>query len=441
VPTDSVFPDFTRAATRSWWGEQLRALCADGVAGIWNDMNEPAVFDRLDGTFPPELAHDGDLGRVRHEEVHNAYGALMSRATFEGLAAQRPRQRPFVLTRSTWAGGQRWAFCWTGDVRSDWAALRQSIVTLLSMSVSGLPFVGADVGGFVGEPSAELFTRWLQACALTPFFRIHTDLDTADQEPWSYGHAREALNRRAIEQRYELLPQLERAVREASETGWPVMRPMWFEFPEHGPLWSVEDQFMLGRDLLVAPVLWEGATQRTIHLPPGVWYELETGRRREGPASITLAVDQGSLPVLAREGTLLFRQPAVPHTAAADGVARIVDVFPAPRSTARMVDDDGLTVDGPTAVRKLVQERSAAHVSLAFGAVKGEFRPAPRPLVVRFWGIDTVQRVRVGRHVVGAQDETDTTVDSGWRRDAAGRVEVSFPDTPDAVKVSVDLAS
>ncbi|MGA1524395.1 MAG: TIM-barrel domain-containing protein, partial [Planctomycetota bacterium] len=407
-----------------------------GVAGIWNDMNEPAVFDRLDGTFPPEIAHDGDAGRVRHEEIHNAYGALMAEATFAGLAQHRPGERPFVLTRSTWAGGQRGAFCWTGDVRSEWTALRQSIVTLLSMSVSGLPFVGSDVGGFVGEPSTELFPRWRQARALSPFLRIHTDLDTRDQEPWSYGADAEDANRRAIEFRYELLPHLESVARESHETGLPMIRPMWFEFPGHGPLWSVEDQYFVGAQLLVAPVLYEGAMQRTVHVPPGRWFELDTARCHEGPTSITVPVGRETLPVLCREGTILLRQPPVTHTDALDGVPRFVDVYPADRSKCQLVDDDGITANGPTAVRTLIHERDANHVSLAISARRGEYAPPARPLVVRFHGVGAVARVRVGRHVVSRDAAA-----SGphFTEGAHGRIDVHLDETPDAVKVTLDL--
>jgi alpha-glucosidase len=435
-PTDSVFPDFTRASTRDWWGDQIRPLLDAGIAGIWNDMNEPAVFDRLDGTFPPEIAHDGDAGRVRHEEVHNAYGALMAEATFAGLARHRPAERPFVLTRSTWAGGQRASFCWTGDVRSEWTALRQSIVTLLSMSVSGLPFVGSDVGGFVGEPSAELFTRWLQAMALSPFLRIHTDLDTRDQEPWSYGALAEESNRRAIELRYEFIPYLEAVARECHETGLPMIRPMWFEFPEHGPLWSCEDQFLVGDQLLVAPVLYEGAAQRTIHVPPGRWYELDTARCHEGPTSITLPVDRDSLPVLCREGSILLRQPAVMHTGATEGVPRFVDVYPSDRSKSQLVDDDGISANGPNAVRSLLQERDAAHISLSIGARRGDYTPPARSLVVRFHGAGSVARVRVGRHVVSKENGAEGP---HYVEGPCGRIDVHLDETPEAVKVTLDL--
>src|SRR5207245_1092739 len=194
-------------------------------------------------------------------------------ATYEGLARLRPNQRPFVLTRATYAGGQRYAALWPGDNISDWTALRATIPMFAGMGLSGFSFVGADIGGFAETPSAELFTRWIQLGVFYPFMRTHTTFGTPDQEPWSYGTYHEALNRRAIELRYELLPHVYNVMKEASETGIPAFRPLLLEYPEDSRIWGRDDEFLFGSDLLVAPVLREGATERDVYLPAGEWYD------------------------------------------------------------------------------------------------------------------------------------------------------------------------
>ena len=203
-----------------------------GVAGIWNDMDEPAVFDTPTGTMPLDVVFDNEGQPTTHREIHNVYGQLMSRATFEGLSRLRPNERPFVLTRASFAGGQRYAALWPGDNTSDWSSLRQSISTLLGLGVSGFPFVGCDIGGFVGAPSGELYTRWLQAGVFFPFMRSHTELNSPDKEPWSFGYRYEAINKRAIELRYELLPYIYNVMQQASQTGVPALRPLFLEFPD-----------------------------------------------------------------------------------------------------------------------------------------------------------------------------------------------------------------
>ena len=183
------------------------------------------------GTMPDDVIFNNDGQPTTSREVHNVYGQLMTRSTFEGLSRLQPDRRAFVLTRSSFAGGQRYAAVWTGDATADWSSLRQSVSTLLGLGVSGFPFVGSDIGGFVRMPSAELCTRWLQVGVFYPFMRMHTEIATPDKEPWSFGWRYEAINKRAIELRYELLPYIYNVMQQASDTGVPAMRPLFLEFP------------------------------------------------------------------------------------------------------------------------------------------------------------------------------------------------------------------
>jgi alpha-glucosidase len=283
-PAPSVFPDFSKPAARDWWGGLFKPLLEIGMAGIWNDMNEPAVFETVTGTMPLTVRHDNEGQPTDHREIHNVYGLLMSRATYEGLRRLRPDERPFVLTRASFAGGQRYAAMWPGDNISSWEHLRATIPLLTGMGLSGLAFVGSDIGGFAGAPSAELYTRWLQTGVFYPFMRTHTALGTPDQEPWSYGTLHEAINRAAIEMRYKLLPHIYNVMYEASTSGIPAMRPLVLEFPDDPRTWGLDDEFMFGSDLLIAPVLHESERQRELYLPKGDWYDFSSGRRYEGGA-------------------------------------------------------------------------------------------------------------------------------------------------------------
>lgn len=307
-PGASAFPDFTDPATRAWWGELYRPLVETGIAGFWNDMNEPATFARRgDPTLPMTLRHRMEGLDASHAEVHNLYGLLMARATHEGLAALRPDARPVVITRSGWAGVQRYATSWTADNESTWDALRLTIPMILGLGLSGVGFTGPDVGGFIGAPDGELFTRWVQTAAFMPFFRAHTAKGFPDQEPWSYGEPFLSIIRRFIEFRYELLPYLYTAMWQMSTRGWPMVRPLAWSAPQRMDLWQVDDAFMCGDHLLVAPILEPGVTERQVRLPPGSWYAFWDNRRYAGDQLVSAYAALETLPLFVREGAVIPR--------------------------------------------------------------------------------------------------------------------------------------
>jgi alpha-glucosidase len=440
-PGPSVFPDFSKPAARDWWGEQLRFYTDAGVAGIWNDMNEPAAFTSPWHSLPRDVRHDNEGQPTSHREIHNVYGQQMTRATFDGLLRLRPEERPFVLTRATFAGGQRWSALWMGDNNSDWTDLRATLPTLMGLGLSGFAFVGSDIGGFVGSPSAELLTRWLQVGVFYPFMRMHTAIGTDDQEPWSYGVRHEQLNRRFIELRYELLPQVYTALHEASRTGAPPLRPLFFEFPEDEATYRLNDQFLFGRDLLVAPVLREAARTRSVYLPAGDWYDFWTAQRRAGGQRVELPVTLESLPVFVRAGGIVFRQPPVQHTGELAGQPLDVWVYPAPQSEARLYEDAGQGFGyarGESLERRFVQRRDGRAVTLDVEAALGSWRPAARTLRLRVLTEAAPRRVLLdGRPLApltdGAPPET-----VGFRRTPEGFVVVQLPDRFDAFRVSLE---
>ncbi|HEY3862518.1 MAG TPA: TIM-barrel domain-containing protein [Verrucomicrobiae bacterium] len=387
-PAPSVFPDFTQPAARRWWGGLFKGLLDEGVAGIWNDMNEPSVFVPPTGTMALDVMQDNEGDPTTHRQVHNVYGQLMSRATFEGLSALQPNRRAFVLTRSTYAGGQRYGALWTGDAPADWASLRQSISTLLGLGVSGFGFVGADIGGFVHPATAELFTRWLQAGVFYPFMRTHTDLPNPDKEPWSFGARFEAVNKHAIELRYELLPYIYNAVHQMAATGIPAMRPLFVEYPGDEAAAAIDDEFLFGADLLVAPVLWEGATDRAVYLPKGDWLDYWTGKRFEGGRSVDVPAPLESIPVFVRAGGFVFRQPVVQNTEEMAGNSLEVLAAPSDNSTAILYEDDGTTLAYTNSVfleRQFHHTRRAAQEIVEVDNIGGSYVPASRPLELQLW--------------------------------------------------------
>ncbi|HWD20970.1 MAG TPA: glycoside hydrolase family 31 protein [Verrucomicrobiae bacterium] len=406
-PAPSVFPDFSMPAARVWWGGLFKGLVDAGVAGIWNDMDEPSVFVPLTGTMASDAVQDNEGQPATHLQLHNVFGQQMTRATFEGLAALRPNERPFVLTRSSFAGGQRYAAVWTGDNTADWGSLRQSISTCLGLGVSGFGFVGTDVGGFVHTASAELFTRWLQVAVFYPFMRTHTDLPNPDKEPWSFGEQSEAVNKRAIELRYELLPYIANAMYETARTGVPAMRPLFVDYPDDEAVAALDDEFLFGSDLLVAPVVWEGVASRTIYLPRGQWFDYWTGKAIAGGQTISVPTTIETLPVFVRGGAFIFRQPVVQSTREMAGNPLRVLIAPAPESEAELYEDDGATLNyehGEYLQRRFHQVQNDQGIAVDIAVAGGEFRPAARALELNIWSEREPRTVSLAVGGGGARD-------------------------------------
>ena len=349
-----AFPDFTDPRARAWFGSLYEPHIKEGVSGFWNDMNEPGVFPPADrppqprlthdpqATFPLDVRHHGDGQPGDHARYHNTYGMQMARSTFEGVSKLRPDARPFVLTRAGYAGVQRYAAVWTGDNVSSWEHLQLSIGMLLNMGVSGLPFVGGDVGGFAGNATPELYARWLQAAALTPFFRTHVAKEFQEREPWSFGEDYTKISRASIELRYRLLPYLYTLFREHEETGAPVMRPLWFEYPQDIATYLNDNQFLVGRDLLVAPVTAPGVTRRSVYFPRGdAWLDWWTGARYEGGKAVEVDAPLDRLPLFVRAGAVLPVQPVIQHTGEAPREPLTLLVVAGAGGTARIHQDEG----------------------------------------------------------------------------------------------------
>jgi alpha-glucosidase len=300
-PGRTVFPDFSLERARSFWANLTAEHLARGIAGIWNDMNEPATGD----VEPFSMRFDRDGQNHSHERFHNQYGLLMAMATVEGFKRFDDSVRPFILSRAGFAGIQRVAAQWLGDNYSNWEHLDMSLPMAAGLGISGQPFIGADIPGFAGTPNPELAARWFQYGTLTPFSRCHAVMGEPDQYPWSFGDAVEKLVRESLELRYKLLPYLYAKFWDAHETGAPIQRPLLYDFQHDPAAREADDQFLLGDALLVAPVLKPGQTARTVYLPKGTWYDWHQGDPYVGESYVTAPAPLDRIPLFARGGAVI----------------------------------------------------------------------------------------------------------------------------------------
>ena len=376
-PGPAVFPDFTQAQTRQWWGGLFKDFVKDGVAGFWNDMNEPAVFDGPGKTMPDDIQHRIDEPGFRkrtatHLEIHDVFGMQNSRATEEGELALRPNERPFVMTRASYAGGQRYAVTWTGDNSSTWNHLRMTVPQLVNLGLSGFSLAGADVGGFAGSPPPDLLTKWIELSAFQPIDRDHSAKGTRMHEVWVDGPQQESIRRRFIEERYRLMPYLYTVAEETSHDGLPIDRPLFLEFPHATDDGSPYDlttggsEFLFGSRILVAPnPSPEEIAPYAVHLPPGTWYDYWTGKQltrgtlagtldleqrdkviAQKPLMVTPTLDQ--LPVYVRGGSILPIAPLTQSTSEVPNGPLTLRVFPPGSGEAcagEVYTDDGHSFD------------------------------------------------------------------------------------------------
>ena len=304
-----TFPDFTSPTTREWWAELFHRQVGEyGVRGIWTDMNEPAIFP--DRTFPDDTRHAYDGFACSHLKAHNVYGQCMARATRMGMEKSAPERRPFVLSRAGFAGLQRWAATWTGDNNSDWENLKMANLMIQRLSTSGISFCGADTGGFLGHPTPELFCRWMQMAAFHVFFRNHNNGEFGGQEPWRFGETVENAVRRAIEERYRLLPYFYTLFYLYSTQGTPMIRSLCLMYPENPDTYWRSSEFFLGDALYVIPVHHPGQTERRLYLPPGRWFSLWDDKPAPvsgGETSVSTPISH--IPVYVKAGAVLPRWP------------------------------------------------------------------------------------------------------------------------------------
>jgi alpha-glucosidase len=361
-------------------------------------MNEPAIFDTPTKTMPLDTVHriegDGFAARTAsHAEVHNVYGMENSRATHDGLLTLRPNVRPFVMTRASFAGGQRYAVTWTGDNSSSWDHLKLAVQQMLSLGLSGFAWSGADIPGFTGGASPELATRWFEIGAFTPVFRGHSAKDTPRAEPWVDGPAHLAIRRRFIEERYRLLPYLYAVAEESARTGDPVMRPTFYDYPQMEKASCDQSMaFTVGADLLVAaPPKPESPYPYDVCLPAKGWYDYWTG--------VPLAAEKVKetpklhrLPVFVRPGAIIAKQPLVQSTAETPKGPLQLHVYPGADCRGELYIDDGVSISGPSLRQQVTCNATGKGVTLHFGAREGSYPAWWKSIAVTVHGARAVTR-------------------------------------------------
>jgi len=328
-PDDCTFADFSRADVRMWWGDLFHNFLKQGVAGSWNDMNEPSQATMEEKkyhkptrkTFDEDVLHLGGGERITgpggpstsHKFFHNAYGLQMARAMREGTQRFSPDKRPFVLSRSGTAGIQRYAAMWTGDNSSWWEHISLAMRMCLSLSMSGLPFVGSEIGGFWENCTGELLVRFAQLGTFLPFCRNHNATHDIPQEPWAFGEPYESAYRLAIEQRYRLLPYLYTLFHEASLNGSPIIRPLYYHYAQDPSVYTVEDAFLIGETLLSAPIYKQGATSRQVYLPEGTWMHYWNSKTYEGGRAYEIEAPLEQWPLFIHGNSILPRGPMMEY--------------------------------------------------------------------------------------------------------------------------------
>ncbi len=338
------FPDFTNPKARDWWGSSFSALVEPGVEGFWNDMNEPSAW----GQSIPDIVQFNFEGKgASNSKIHNVYGFEMSRATFEGTKKLLAGKRPFVLSRAGYSGIPRYSTVWTGDNVASDDHMLLGVRLVNSLGVSGLPFTGPDLGGFIGSPSKELFVRWLSIGVYTPFFRNHSEINSRRKEPWSFGEETERLSREWINQRYRLLPYIYSALYGSAQTGMPVQRTLAILYPDDKKIYEdkYQNEYLFGDALLVAPVPSDEMYCK-VYLPQGEWYRLSTDEKYQGNTESVVPAPLDDLPVFVKAGGIIPLQSVIQYTGEKPSSVLELNVYNgADGSTFIYYEDDGQTFD------------------------------------------------------------------------------------------------
>ncbi|HKV53049.1 MAG TPA: glycoside hydrolase family 31 protein [Candidatus Binataceae bacterium] len=411
-PGECALVDFSNPAAREWWTALHRPLLEMGVAGWWSDLNEPAKH------YQDMLHHAGSAPMV-----HNLAAFEMHRSIFEAAQRYTPRQRTFILSRSAFAGSQRYgASLWSGDVDMTFAALRKQVAVGLNTSLAGFPLWGSDIGGFgfEGKCSPELYVRWYQFGAFCPLCRPHGD-QTELREPWQFGPEIEAICRKYLSLRYRLLPYTYTALHQACASGIPLMRALVVEFPRDPEVLNISDEYIFGSEILVAPVMDEGAAQRKVYLPAGRWVDFWTEAAHSGPKWLDVSAPLDTLPLFVREGAIIPSGPEVQSTADYVLDPLTIEVYRGADRSFILYEDDGETFsyqNGAWAETPIEVMETAGILTCVVGEARGDYAPAKggRAVVINVHRQPPVHDVSCGTVEVdrAANAESIERVQAGW---------------------------
>jgi alpha-glucosidase len=392
-PSWAYFPDFTNKETRDWWGEKISSLLNQGIEGFWNDMNEPAVWGQA---FPDIVQFDDNGYKSDHKKIHNVFALQMAKATFDGIKKYSTK-RHFILTRAGFAGIQRYSAVWTGDNVANDEHLRMACVMPQGMGLSGLPFIGSDVGGFMGNPSPRLFTRWMQLGAFTPFFRGHSATNEKAKEPWAFGIEQEGFIRDIISLRYRLLPYLYNEFYNSSKTGLPVLQPMIVNFQDDDECYKheIQFQFMAGANLLVAPVLNENDNFKKLYLPKGKWMDWWTGEIYEGNKWIVVEAPISKIPLFLREGGIIPMIEKQNYVGEKNISQLELLIYPSDNSFYQFYEDDGITYDYLKGIYSVTQVKAfSGGKSVSIRKVTDKFSTGRKNYLLKIYCEEDINEVK-----------------------------------------------
>ncbi len=455
-PGASVFPDFTLDKARAWWASEAANFAKNGFSGFLTDMNEPTVDALLrskgwiPAPFDPDVTYDDHGLKTPDAKNHNIYGLLMSAATRDGLLQYQPNVRPFVITRATYAGGQRYAGQWTGDNLATWEDMNASLRLIQSMGTSGLVFTGSDVGAFVNTPDPELYTRWLESSIFNPFFVTHTGERGQPLDPWSFGPAWEEVNRRTIQLRYRLRPYLYTTYYQATQSGLPVVRSLPLEFPDDMRVLDETpakelNEFLFGEDLLAAPVTAPGQKTRKVYLPRGTWFDFSTGLTHTGPVNFTVDAPLGAIPMFARGGAIIPTQQVIEFDNQAPIDPLTFEIYPQGESSREYYEDDGISLDyqrGAYLLERITVVDSSTGLTIKLTDRSGTYVPPARSLLLKVHAASQPARnVRLNGYELASILTVDALAKtkSGVAFDAVSKVlYIKFADPDAAFDVEID---
>ena len=358
-PGECALVDFSNPSAREWWSQKHRPLIESGIDGWWADLNEPAKHFQ-------DMAHHGGSAA----SVHNSIALFMQQAIHDAHQRYASERRLFILSRSAFPGSQRYGVAlWSGDVDMTFVSLRKQVAVGLNVGLAGIPLWGTDIGGFGfgGKCSAELYTRWFEFGAFCPLCRPHGD-QTELREPWQFGLEIEAICRRYLQLRYRLLPYIYSAAREACTSGIPIMRPLVLEYPQDLHVHNLTDEYLFGRDILVAPILDEGAAERTVYLPDGVWIDFWTDECCFGPRFLTVRADLDTIPLFIRQGAIIPMGPDVQYSSERPLDPLTLEIYRGCDGAVTLYEDDGET---------------SAYLNGAFVETRFEMTDTPEALMCR----------------------------------------------------------
>ena len=425
-PGESALVDFSNPAARSWWTAKHRSLIDMGIDGWWTDLNEPAKHF-------PDMAHHGGPAA----DVHNSIALFMQQAVYDANLQYAPDKRIFILSRSAFAGSQRYgAALWSGDIDMTFAALRKQVAVALNVGLAGIPLWGSDIGGFgfSGECTAELYARWFQFGAFCPLLRPHGDQREL-REPWQFGREAEEICRKYLRLRYRLLPYIYNALQVACTAGIPILRPLVMEFPDDPHVYNLSDEYLFGPEILVAPILDEGSTGRNVYLPDGLWFDFWTDELLRGPVSCAVQAPLDTIPLFVRQGAIIPMGPDLQYSSEHPLDPLTLEIYPGSDRSFTLYEDDGETaayLNGAYATTSFTVLHHEAEVVCRLQETEGGFADfrAARTIVLTFHNQSTVSSVTCNNEPVAAvaSFQAFEAAQSGWwHSQSAKRLSIKLP--------------